>query len=107
MNEAKQYVTYTPAADILESGNGWTMLMDLPGVPDKALSVDVENNVLKVSGESELSEKDMAVRYERSFTLSDEVDAGKINAKLTNGVLELSLPKAESAQPRKIQVLSA
>ncbi len=107
MTEAKKYVTYTPAVDIMEQGAGWTLLMDIPGVDQKTLDIDVEDKVLKVTGESDLTEKAMAVKYERSFTLSDEVDTTSIKATLRNGVLELALPKAESAKPQKIKVLSA
>ena len=106
-NTAKNYMTYHPAADVLEMENGWSLFLDVPGAVNEMLDIDVEDNVLRIKAESMLTQKNMTVRYERAFQLSDEVDAGGIKAELKDGVLHLMMPKAESAKPRKIKVLTA
>lgn len=107
MTEARKYISYSPAVDVFEAGHGWVMLMDLPGATQEMLDVNVEDKVLTVGAETNLRENELAVKYTRSFNLSDEVDSGSIKAILKNGVLELTLPKAESAKPRKIAVIGA
>lgn len=106
-NETKKYINYTPAVDVMEQKDGWQMYFDMPGVSNEMLDVQVEDQILTVNAETDLAENGMAVKYERSFQLSDEVDAPAIKATLTNGVLSLMLPKAASAKVHKIDVLSA
>lgn len=107
---------YTPSVDIFETDNGITLLADLPGVKSEGLTIDLRDNVLTLTGEiapfENAHEEDLMVEYEvgkyfRQFTISDIIDQEKIEANLTDGVLNLMLPKAEKAQPRKITVKSA
>lgn len=102
-----------PRVDVLEDDTGITLLADLPGVPREQLELKVEGDTLTIEGEvpplgaSELAPvyAELRVpRYRRAFTLSRELDAGRIEAGLTNGVLKLRIPKTEHAQPRRIQV---
>ena len=104
---------YTPALDIHESDNGLVLEADLPGVPPDQLEVRVENNVLNIYGRVKWNIPDDAeLVYEevrpgdffRSFILSEVVDTERIQADFNNGVLRLTLPRAERAKPRKIEV---
>ena len=102
-----------PRVDVLEDGAGITLLADLPGVPKDQLELKVEADTLVIEGvmASFTSEKLEPVyaevrlpRYRRSFTLSRELDASRIQANLKDGVLTLRIPKQAHAQPRRISV---
>ena len=104
---------YVPAADIYETEDALAVVLEMPGVEKKDLSVALENDVLSVDGRIDFSKyKDMEPvyteynvgHYARSFTLSNKVDQEKISANLEDGVLTLTLPKARHAQPRKIAI---
>ncbi len=101
------------ASDIIEREDGFHIFMDMPGVSRDDLSIDLEESELVVTGKArcELApgEKYIEVEfggcdYRRAFKLSDAVDREKIKANMNNGVLELFLPKAEAAQPRRIEI---
>jgi HSP20 family protein len=104
---------FTPAVDILETQNELRLYADMPGVDQKSINITIDQGVLTIEGnvdtspiaeyELEYQEYDIG-DYQRSFTLTDSVDQEKISANYTNGVLELILPKAEEAKPRKITV---
>jgi len=102
-----------PRVDVLEDEGGITLLADLPGVPKDALELRVEGDTLLIEGaiaplmpeQLEPVYAEVRVpRYRRAFTLSRELDAGRIDAQLKDGVLSLRIPKQEHAQPRRIQV---
>ncbi|HRA23396.1 MAG TPA: Hsp20/alpha crystallin family protein [Usitatibacteraceae bacterium] len=102
-----------PPVDVIEDANGITLYADLPGVPKEKLNLHVEADTLTIEGELGLAMPDgmeathvevALPRYRRVFTLSKELDAGKVGAEFAHGVLKLRIPKAEHAQPRKIQV---
>jgi len=100
-----------PPVDIYETRDGLVVLADLPGVAKDALDVRVDNNVLTirgharhmVAGEMTYREYEL-VNFFRQFELSDKVDQQRISADLKCGVLTLTLPKAEEAKPRQIEV---
>lgn len=107
---------YIPRVDIYETGDAVVLLADMPGVNEDDVDITLEKNVLTITGYvgarerddyslaySEYSEGD----YERTFALSDEVDRNSIEAVMKNGVLKLTLPKAEEMKARKIAVRSA
>ena len=105
--------TYVPNVDISETENALWLRADMPGVKEDSIEISVEKNVLSIEGQVALQEyADLAPvyteynvgNYQRRFTLSNAIDADKIHAHLTNGVLELELPKAESAKPRCVAV---
>ena len=102
-----------PPVDVFEDEAAITLLADLPGVPREQLQVRVDGDSLVVEataatagpenmelvyGEARLP------TYRRQFTLSRELDASRIDAQLRDGVLRLTIPKAEEAKPRRIQV---
>ena len=102
-----------PAVDVIEDASGITLFADLPGVPREKLNLHVEADTLTIEGEialatpegMEATHVEVALpRYRRVFTLSKELDAGQVSAELNHGVLKLRIPKAEHAQPRRIQV---
>ncbi len=106
-------LVFTPAVDIFETDTDITLLADLPGVTADNLAIDLRDNVLTLSGEvkpfENADEQDIMIEYEvgkyyRQFTLSDIIDQDGIEAKLNDGVLRLRLPKAQKAQPRKIEI---
>ncbi len=108
--------TLLPPVDVVEDATGITLYADLPGVSRERLNLRVEGDTLSIEGELSLAvPQDMraghvevqAPRYRRSFTLSKELDAGKIGAELSQGVLRVRIPKAEHAQPRRIEVMAA
>jgi HSP20 family protein len=104
---------YKPTVDIFENASGITLLADMPGVKAEDLEIDLREGVLTLTGrivplEGE-GETDVLREYNpgtfyRQFSVSDTIDQAKIDAKLTNGVLTLQLPKAEAAKPRQIPV---
>ena len=102
-----------PAVDVIEDKSGITLFADVPGVPKDKLNIRVDGDQLTVEADTVLALPEglkpnyaevNLPRYRRTFTLSKELDADKVNAELTNGVLRLRIPKAEHAQPRKISV---
>jgi HSP20 family protein len=105
--------TVLPPVDIYEDEAGFTVVADLPGVSKEQLVVRVSGDSLVIEGTASapvmgdmelLYEELRTPQYRRSFTLSRELDPGKIEAKLSKGVLELHIPKAEEAKPRRITV---
>lgn len=102
-----------PPVDVFEDENGITVVADLPGVSRERLNVRVDGDSLLVEGtaQADIPEGMELVygearlpAYRREFTLSRELDAGRIDAQLKDGVLRLRIPKAEEAKPRRIEV---
>jgi len=99
-----------PAVDIYETDDGLVLHADMPGVDKKNLQIRVEGGVLTIRADIPESKKTPAYEeyrlhsYFRQFTLSDKVDQEKITAELKHGVLTLSVPKAEEAKPKMIEV---
>lgn len=105
-----------PAVDIFEDDAGVTIMADLPGVSKERLGVRIDGDNLVIEGAAEAgdltSSGEMDIiygevlnpMYRRSFTLSRDLDAGRIEASLNHGVLKLVIPKAEAAKPRRIDV---
>jgi HSP20 family protein len=104
---------FTPNVDIFETDHEITLLADMPGVTADNLTIDLGKNILTLTGEvaafEGANEEDIMIEYEtgkyhRQFTLSGVIDQSKINAKLSDGVLRLTLAKVAEATPRKIEV---
>lgn len=102
-----------PPVDVIEDASGITLYADLPGVPKDRLSLQVEADTLTIEGEvaldiaegMEATHAEISVpRYRRVFTLSRELDTDKVSAEFNHGVLKLRIPKAEHAQPRKVEI---
>jgi HSP20 family protein len=106
-------VVFTPDVDIFENEQEITLLADMPGVASDDITIDLNENVLTISGDlkpfENKDEADVLIefeigRYHRQFTLSEVIDQSRIEAKHEDGVLRLRLPKAEKAKPRQIAV---
>jgi HSP20 family protein len=105
---------WIPRVDVNENDKDIVIDVELPGIDKKDVKVEVKDSTLLISGErkSERSENKEGCcvaerhygKFERTFTLSDAVDAAKIAAKYKDGVLTLTLPKTEKALPREIAV---
>jgi len=107
---------YLPAVDIFETDAAITVLADMPGVKPAQLEIDLRDSVLTLTGrvtpaagekETEVLREYEAGTFFRQFTLSETIDQAKIDAKLSDGVLRLELPKLERARPRQITVRSS
>jgi HSP20 family protein len=104
---------FLPNADIYETQDALTVILEMPGVEKSNVDVRVEEGVLNVLGRLDLSKYQglqplyieyNVGHYSRSFQLSSKVDQSKIAAELKDGVLSLRLPKVEEAKPRTIRV---
>jgi HSP20 family protein len=104
---------WTPMVDIQEDEDFYTVMLDLPGVDKKDVKINFTDNVLSVSGERKVEKVEGVVKqfvereygkFYRRFSFPGHVDSGNIKAKYDNGVLTLTLPKAEEAKPRSIEI---
>jgi HSP20 family protein len=101
-----------PAATVLESADGYTLEVEMPGVSKENLEMWIENNELTILGRRSMPSVEGTLihresrpeNFRRSFELDPSIDAGKISAKIEQGVVTLTLPKAEQVKPRKIAV---
>jgi len=101
-----------PAATVLENPDGYTLEVEMPGVSKENLEMCVENNELTILGRRSapsvegtlIHRETRPENFRRSFELDPSIDAGKISAKIEQGVVTLTLPKAEQVKPRKIAV---
>ena len=107
---------FVPRSDIYEVGDEIIVAMDMPGINENAIEITLEKNILNVKGYAQMDdmgEHSLAAAeyengdYERSFRISDTVAKDKIDAVYKDGVLRLTLPKAEQAKGRKIAVKTA
>jgi HSP20 family molecular chaperone IbpA len=104
---------YVPNTDIYESEDALTLVMEIPGVEKKDVSVQLENDELHVEGRIDFSKYEglepvyaeyNVGHFTRGFTLSDKIDQDGISAELADGVLTLTLKKAKTALPRRIAI---
>lgn len=104
----------SPALDVVEDENNFSVYMDLPGVEEKDVDVSIASNVLTVKGTKKLPELGENVKlyrqeewegsFQRTLSLPHSVDTQKVQAQLKNGVLVVTLPKREEVKPRQIKV---
>ena len=107
---------WRPAVDIKEEKNCFLIVADVPGINPKDIEITMENGVLTVKGERHLDVEDSNENYKRvermngtfyrRFSLPDTADGERIEAKGSNGVLEITIPKHEKVLPRRIEVKS-
>lgn len=105
---------WLPAVDIFEDQNAIRLTAELPGVRPGDVKITIENDVLTINGAKQQVAEENTERvhryertygtFERSFTLPTTVDAGAIKANYEHGVLTVTLPKAEKAKPKVIEV---
>ena len=105
---------WIPAMDLVETDDHFVLKADLPGLGEGDVSIEVEDNVLTVSGERKADHEDTRegyVRVERSYgvfrrslTLPEGVDAEGVTARFDKGVLEVRIPKPEERKPRRVAI---
>jgi HSP20 family protein len=106
-------VVFTPPIDIFETSEGLVLQADLPGVSSESLELQIQDNKLSLFGKVSLAlppdarlihQEYQVGHFLRSFILSDEVDHERITAKLSQGVLEVFLPRLNKMEPRRIPI---
>jgi len=111
--QAQLFNGWTPALDLYQTTDDIVALVELPGMRKEDIELSLHDGMLTISGErkSDVSENDKAARSERfvgkfrrSISLPTRVDANKVNATYKDGVLTVTLPKAEEVKPKQIQV---
>ena len=104
---------YVPYTDVYETEEALTVVMEMPGVDRKDLEVELKDDVLRVEGRIDFAKYEgmepvyteyNVGHWARSFALSDRVDRERIEARLEDGVLTLTLPKTAEARPRRIAI---
>jgi len=110
---ANEVAALLPPVDIIEDQDGITLRADLPGVTREGLNIDVNADTLTIEGTVKLGESReiqnvyaeiRVAQFKRSFVLSRDLETGRIDAAMKNGVLTLRIPKHEKAKPRRIPV---
>ena len=105
--------TYVPDVDIYETTDSLWLRADMPGVEEQSIAINVKDGVLSIEGQVEVKDYENlrpvyteynVGNYSRRFTLANTIDADRTRARMQNGVLELELPKAEQAKPRRIAI---
>jgi HSP20 family protein len=107
---AEQFVT--PVASVVEDGDAYLLKVEMPGVNKEGLEISVENNELTITGRRHLAQiegtlihrESRTEDFRRVFELDPSIDTSKISARIDQGFLTLTLPKAEQVKPRKIAV---
>ena len=106
--------TYMPTADIFETEDALTVVLEMPGVSKDNVDVSVESGVLTIEGRIDFQKYEglqpvygeyNVGPYRRGFRISSQIDQNKIAAEMRDGVITLTLPKAEEAKPRRITVV--
>ena len=101
----------TPEVNIVETKEGYVLEAEMPGVNKEGLDITLEDNVLTLVGRrspapvgTSLYRESQTADFRRVFELDPSIEAGKINARIEQGILTVTLPKAEKVKPRKITV---
>jgi HSP20 family protein len=108
--QAEQFIT--PPASVTEIGDGYMLEIEMPGVKKDGIEISFENNELTIIGRRSLPAVEGTLihresrpdNFRRLFELDPSIDADKISAKIDQGLVTLTLPKAEHVKPRKITV---
>jgi HSP20 family protein len=105
---------WTPAVDIAEDDNGYVVKVELPGVNREQVKITMQDNVLSIRGEKKAEKESRGSSYhrversygafERCFSLPSNVKSDTIDATFKDGILTVSLPKAEESKPKQIEV---
>ena len=106
--------SFSPSVEVTESDDHYELAVEAPGMGKKDIHVEINDGVLRLSGDKQAEREDKKRnyhfsersygRFERAFRLPDHVNAGKIDAKYADGVLRLTIPKTEEAKPKAIEV---
>jgi HSP20 family protein len=114
--QSQLFTGWTPALDLYQNNDNVIAVVELPGMRKEDIEISLHDGMLTIAGErkSQTQEGDQGERSERyvgrfrrSITLPTRVDANKVNATYKDGILTITLPKAEEAKPKQIQVNAA
>jgi HSP20 family protein len=115
--EALTSIDWVPDVDIIESDKEYLIKVELPEIKREEVKVSVEKGVLTIQGERKQEKEEKGKKFhriersygsfERSFTLPDDADAGKVSAEFKDGMLSVHLAKSEKAMPKPIEVKAA
>ncbi len=108
----RKYPVLRPVVNIYENSDGFLLLAEMAGVKREDINIDLENNVLSLSGvrhleavlEGSCFEEFGSVEYRNSFSIPETIELSEVSAKLKDGILHLTLPKQEAVKPRLIAV---
>jgi HSP20 family protein len=107
------FATFTPAADVRREGDKWMVSLAIPGVAPDKLEIDIVGRTLRIRGDRTLERHAEPVvseiaygRFEREFTLPEEIDAKHVEATYRHGIVELTLPLSEQAKPHRVKVVA-
>ena len=113
-SNAQSLRRWIPAMDLVETEDAFVLRADLPGLSEKDVNIELEDNVLTVSGERKAEHEDRQEGYyrverasgtfSRSLTLPEGVDPEGVSANFERGVLEVRIPKPEQRKPRKVAI---
>jgi len=113
-NDEPRHTNWLPTVDIHEGDNQITLRAELPGLSEEDIELTIDKNRLTIKGEKRLETENANGNYQRiessygsfhrSFPLPDSIDQGKIVARFDNGVLNVTLPTTEEAQPKRIEL---
>jgi HSP20 family protein len=105
---------WIPAMDLVETEDHFVLKADLPGLSEGDVNLEVEDNVLTISGERKAEHEDKREGYvrveraygafRRSLTLPEGIDPDGVSASFDNGVLEVRIPKPEERKPRRVAI---
>jgi len=114
IEKTRELRTATPSVDIYENENEILLYADIPGVHKDAVTVNIENGKLSISGIRRLDHQGVSnweefvdVEYVRSFSIPQTINVENVGANLKDGVLTLHLPKSEATKPRRIEIKAA
>jgi len=111
--QAQLFSGWTPALDLYQDNDNIVATVELPGMRKEDIDISLHEGVLSIAGErqSSLGENEnterterLSGKFRRSITLPARVDAGKVSASYKDGILTVTLPKAEEAKPKKVEV---
>ena len=107
---------YRPLTDILETAEGVTLMLEMPGVAAEDVDITLEKRVLTIRGTVKPTQPETLQlayaeygegNFERAFTMSEDFDPDRIDATVSNGVLSVTLPRAPETKPKKIAVTAS
>lgn len=112
--ELDKKMYFQPATDVRETENHIVIQFDMPGVSGDNVDLTIEKGTLTVTGKADPEEQGTAVYrethigdYQRTFTLSDDVDMEDVTAEMNAGVLTVQVAKAEKAKPKRVEIVCA
>jgi HSP20 family protein len=108
--QTEQFIA--PAASVIEDGDGYLLHVEMPGVNKEGLEISTQGNELTITGRrslptiegTSLHQESRRENFRRAFELDPSIDMNKVNARIEQGLLTITLPKAEHVKPRTISV---